>query len=112
MGEVYRGWDTRLRRSVALKFLLREYLSDSAAVERFEREARAASALNHPNICTVHDVGEMDGWPFIAMEYLEGQNLRSRLGAALAERKALEYGVEIAHGLGGAQHNTVVHRDL
>ncbi|MBZ5620522.1 MAG: protein kinase [Acidobacteriia bacterium] len=113
MGEVYRGWDTRLRRAVALKFLAREFLSDRAAVERFEREARAASALSHPNICTVYDVGEMDGRPFIAMEYLEGQNLRARLGGtALPRRTAHEYAIQIVHGLAAAHQKGVVHRDL
>lgn len=113
MGEVYRGWDTRLRRAVALKFLPAEFLSDRAAVERFEREARAASALSHPNICTVYDVGEMEGRPFIAMEYLEGQNLRARLGGtALARRTALEYAIQIAHGLAAAHQKGIVHRDL
>ncbi len=113
MGEVYRGWDTRLRRAVALKFLAREFLSDPMAVERFEREARAASALSHPNICTVYDVGEMDGRPFIAMEYLEGQNLRARLGGtALPRRNALEYAIQIAHGLAAAHRKGIVHRDL
>jgi TolB-like protein/tetratricopeptide (TPR) repeat protein/predicted Ser/Thr protein kinase len=113
MGEVYRGWDTRLRRAVALKFLATEFLSDTAAVERFEREARAASALSHPNICTVYDVGEMDGRPFIAMEYLEGQNLRELLGStALPRHKALEYAMQIAHGLVAAHEKGIVHRDL
>jgi TolB-like protein/Tfp pilus assembly protein PilF len=113
MGEVYRAWDTRLRRAVALKFLGREFLSDAAAMERFEREARAASALSHPNICTVYDVGEMDGRPFIAMEYLEGQNLRARLGgAALPRRDALEYATQIAQGLAAAHQKSIVHRDL
>ena len=113
MGEVYRGWDTRLRRAVALKFLAREFLSDAVAVERFEREARAASATSHPNICTVYDVGEMDGRPFIAMEYLEGQTLRARLGgAALPQRNALEYAAQIAQGLIAAHQKGIVHRDL
>jgi eukaryotic-like serine/threonine-protein kinase len=82
-------------------------------VEQFEREARAASALSHPNICTVYDVGEMDGRPFIAMENLEGQNLRARLGgAALPQRQALEYAIQIAHGLAAAHQRGIVHRDL
>ena len=113
MGEVFRAWDTRLHRPIALKFLAREFLSDPAAVERFERESRAASALSHPNICTVYDVGEMDGRPFIAMEYLEGQNLRARLsGDALPERTALGYAMQIAHGLSAAHQKGIVHRDL
>ena len=113
MGEVYRGWDTRLRRPVALKFLAREFLSDAGAVERFEREARAASALSHPNICTVYDVGDMEGRPFIAMEYLEGQTLRARMGgAALPPRRSLEYAIQISHALGAAHQRSIVHRDL
>ncbi len=113
MGEVYRGWDTRLQRAVALKFLAREFLSDAAAAERFEREARAASALSHPNILAVYDVGEMEGRPFIAMEYLEGQTLRARLGGALLpHRQALEYAVQISHGLDAAHRKGIVHRDL
>jgi serine/threonine protein kinase/TolB-like protein/Tfp pilus assembly protein PilF len=113
MGEVYRGWDTRLRRAVALKFLAREFMSDGGAVERFEREARASAALSHPNICTIYDVGEMDGRPFIAMEYLEGQTLRARLsGAALPQREAFEYAMQITHGLSAAHQKGVVHRDL
>jgi serine/threonine-protein kinase len=98
---------------VALKFLAREFLSDAAAVERFEREARAASALSHPNICTVYDIGEMDGRPFIAMEYLEGQNLRMRMGSsALPRREALEYAIQVAQGLAAAHQKGIVHRDL
>jgi eukaryotic-like serine/threonine-protein kinase len=113
MGEVYRALDTRLRRAVALKFLAREFLSDPVAVDRFEREARAASALNHPNICTVYDIGEMNGRPFISMEYLEGQTLRDRLGgAALPEHQALDYAIQIVHGLSAAHEKGVVHRDL
>jgi serine/threonine-protein kinase len=113
MGEVYRGLDMRLRRAVALKFLARHFLSDPAAVDRFEREARAASSLSHPNICVVHDVGELDGRPFIAMEYLEGQTLRAHLGDhALQRREMLEYALQIAHGLAAAHQKGVVHRDL
>ena len=113
MGEVYRGWDTRLRRPVALKFLAGEFLSDRAAVERFDREARAASALSHPNICTVYDVGDLQGRPFIAMEYLEGQTLRARLGGtALPRPMAIEYAIQIARGLEAAHQKSIVHRDL
>jgi len=113
MGEVYRGWDTRLHRAVALKFLAREFLGDAAAVGRFEREARAASALGHPNICTVYDIGETDNRPFIAMEYLEGHNLRAKLaGAGLDPREALAYALQIAQGLAAAHQKGIVHRDL
>jgi eukaryotic-like serine/threonine-protein kinase len=113
MGEVYYGWDTRLRRPVALKFLSTEYLNDAAALERFQREARAVSALSHPNICVVHDVGDLEGRPFIAMEYLEGQTLRACMnGEALPQRTALEYAAQIIQGLGSAHRKGVVHRDL
>ena len=113
MGEVYYGWDTRLLRPVALKFLTKEYLNDASARERFQREARAASALNHPNICVVYDVGDMDGRPFIAMEYLEGETLRASIsGGALPRNTALEYASQVVQGLAAAHQNGVVHRDL
>jgi serine/threonine protein kinase/tetratricopeptide (TPR) repeat protein len=113
MGEVYYGWDTRLRRPVALKFLRKEYLDDAAALDRFQREARAASALSHPNICVVHDVGDLEERPFIAMEYLEGQTLRACLSAgALPQCTALEYATQMLQGLAAAHQKGVVHRDL
>jgi len=112
MGEVYRAVDTRLQRAVALKFLAGVFSADAAAVERFAHEARAASALNHPNICTVYDVGEIEGRPFIAMEYLEGKTLRACLAEGLTERDALDYGVQIAQGLAAAHQKQIVHCDL
>jgi DNA-binding winged helix-turn-helix (wHTH) protein/predicted Ser/Thr protein kinase len=113
MGVVYRAEDLRLGRSVALKFLSEELSDDPRALERFEREARAASALNHPNICTVHEVGEHDGVPFIVMEYLTGKSLDQLIGRqGLAVKDVLNYAVQISDALGRAHAAGITHRDL
>jgi tRNA A-37 threonylcarbamoyl transferase component Bud32 len=113
MGEVYRARDTRLRRQVALKVLPPQISDDPVRLRRFEQEARAAGALNHPNIVAIHDVGHQEGAPYVVSELLEGETLRERLGGApLPPRKAVEYGVQIARGLAAAHEKGVVHRDL
>src|SRR5215472_12572877 len=113
MGEVYRARDARLGRDVAIKVLPASFASDADRLRRFEQEARAVAALNHPNILAVHDIGAQDGTPYIVTELLEGRTLREQLDdGALPVRKALDYAEQISQGLAAAHGRGIIHRDL
>lgn len=112
MGEVYLAEDTRLDRKVALKFLPLHFTADTESLARFEREAKATAALNHPNIITVHEIGDHENQTFIAMEYVEGESLRERMAKELSLNEILDLVTQICAGLGKAHQADVVHRDI
>src|SRR5271168_1582271 len=112
MGEVYRATDTRLDRAVAVKILPSHLSENAEAKQRFDREARTISSLNHPNICALYDVGHQDGIDFLVMEYLEGETLGDRLRKSpLSIEQVLKYAIEICEGLDKAHRSGVIHRD-
>ena len=113
MGEVYRAHDSRLDRTVAIKVLPASFSADRDRLQRFAQEARAAAALNHPNILSIFDIGEEQGAPYVVSELLEGETLRERLrNGALPVRKVIDYAMQVAKGLAAAHEKGIVHRDL
>ena len=113
MGEVYRARDMRLERTVALKILPTTFAGDADRLQRFEHEARILSALNHPNLLAIHDVGAQNGTHYLVSEFLEGQTLREKMSSdPLPQRRVIEYALEIARGLAAAHEKGIVHRDL